>query len=956
MTIQNHPLQNFCRTAAKVLSFFVTLSLLTSLLHIPASASPIASASMTPIYVKSMLLTDGSQEALELIEYNGEIYISQENIARLAGMKPYIEHDVVSFWKDNCSFRYTADHTIDVYGTKSVSSFHVPLQKTADALSLSYYYDKENETLLFRPRDVFAEELVDSCNQIYEGNAGYSPYDIAYIYETDFAWVATLYNVFTNGKILHWVFGSYDTDQNKTAIGEILTNPDGGQNEIEQFLSARLKDTNTIMDALSKEDKLEEKTMEFLESQGVDLQEQFIGYMGIFGRPYKDAVAIYKAANTVKGLTPGDLLSLYHDVNLRKEAAALYLDAFKYGLGENPVIKNKYLQIAADSMYAFTKEKEMDTARILSDQLLEIAGENAAENISKKLLEKCRIKTNGIIVTIATWITDQFVADKTSAVDQAKAYAGIQTAIEDLVKTIGDPSHEDFDPVALKYATILYVRACQCCFHNFLDIKDTKAPAEIMISRSKNAILELSAFDDDQLSLNVKNKPLNLNDPGFTRTLTDLDLFTRNTQNLVADIPHAAAAYLLGNDTMTDIYRLDSNADRMQEWILKKKSGQELWCIMDGSGNAVQVDVFASSSVTKPIRVYQCLRDLEMIIFGQNEHLYDAYWTYERGVGTPFLSQIGTDLWISGNGTHSREEAKELLEEHGLMDIDNRIEENPFDFTLSLAPSEIERITDQLTWNSNVKNRVITDLNHDGKKDGILYYNNHFPIRQYIDGVLQNDLCMVTPADSCAAVLLSGYNDIQVLIMEESEAQSMIDEAVQSKIMTSLTQEAISKGMKNGSFNVTFYRNKIQPISTGGWTATVERTGYVTFTDAQMKNLTVGQTLNGIKVKSIRRDISQTPHTILINQGEMFLVKHDDGLWYQTGDGDILIQKSLGEITLMLSPALTCYNQDEMQADLPLVAVPDVNWFFTKYQKNSLKMSVTMKDGVATELIHWYSP
>lgn len=484
-----------------------TISLLLSIVLLVLSLPVSTVASNTKLtYVFSYSSTIEEGFWLTLLNVDGTAYITSDDAAKISGMNKDSEADekiVFSSGNHKVSFSGGSETFNDIV--------YYDLAEVMDALSTSYKYDAEKETLYFNACKSFYANLLSDCKEIYNER-----YDLAYIVNEWGVGVAAAYNII-GGFRFDFLWGGYQAEQYETALSSII-NPESESKDILDLIS----DGDNIMSKLSLTKKLND-----VNKDDVKVYCEFLGY------PFDEYVEAYNLINdAIPGMSVGDFIEIIQNIKNAEEQYELYVSAFKYGLVDNKNIKDASFQTAINNIYSYYDKNKPTAEAAVKDVLMNIGSGSAQEGFKEIFIEQLYGK-NSIYVRSFKTILDEFgMKNMTKAVEQTDVCYEIQKAAKNQFKnsqkssmyaTIDSFEAKGLKAKYVKYCTLLYLRAYQYAYELYAFDDELSWCSDTETERAQKAIDKISAYSDEDLACTVINKKLDLSQSGFCDEIKTFD-------------------------------------------------------------------------------------------------------------------------------------------------------------------------------------------------------------------------------------------------------------------------------------------------------------------------------------------------------------------------------------------------------------------------------------------------
>lgn len=488
----------------RIASFLLAIALLFSF-SISASAKRVAA----PITLNTYTDADEQSRATKFIIYSDELYISGQDALVLSGYDTY--EDNYGQPKFRCGY-HCVEHKagcIDFAGT-----YYYPLKNLMDALSTSYDYDSATETIRFFSCKSYFENLLMDCQSVYAGG-----YELNFLEGTGWQ-VAGVYEIIS-GLRVDVLWGGYERELYEDTLRGIIATEDA------EF-TATLKQGNSIMKKLSTLLKFTKKDINGLET-----------YAELLGPDLDGVIEAYAILNNlIPGVKVEDMIELIDYFMSAAKLGEIFPNAVRYGLVENPYVKDTQLTMAANRIYALHDKNRVSIDTILTDfmnaliiggteKLGEEALKKSFEDFSLLLIDEIlgldygKFVINASYVKLAKLAFDELgMKDRSTAVMQTVAARNIQFAAQ-LQYTLSNGQHsyiiyddlslkaqENPNPLRTKYSTILYLRACQYAYSLYEFDANLSSLIAYWNEKTTEAIDKLLTYSDEELTRAVCNEKL----------------------------------------------------------------------------------------------------------------------------------------------------------------------------------------------------------------------------------------------------------------------------------------------------------------------------------------------------------------------------------------------------------------------------------------------------------------
>ena len=490
---------------------YCVVSLLLAALLSILPCTTIAAENQATVTVNTYSDADNQQRPTTFLLHSDELYISAEDALALSGYCSYSE----DYGKAVFTYR---DHSVEFKSSQInyAGTFYYPLRQLMDVLATSYHYESSSDVLIFITCRSYYENLLADCNAVFDGG-----YQLNFLDGTGWQ-VAGVYEIIA-GLQVDMFWGGYQQELYEDTLAGIILHEESEAVET-------LKQGDSIMQKLSTLLKYVQKDINNTDT-----------YMNLLGADLDKIIEAYDKLNSlVPGISINDALEILGTALSSMDITELYPNAIKFGLVENPYIKDPNLVYAASSVYSlYDKNKdsfEVVVTSLLTDVLqeaienygeetiktsgqtliLDLIKEFAGENYNKVILNTAYIK-------LAKLLFDEMgMKERSTAIMQTIAARNIQHASElqfslsngEIRYIIGDDSsmeaHSACDPMRTKYSTILYLRACQYAYSLYAFDPELSYWSSIWCEKTAEAINTISAYSDEELTRTVSNPLLSV--------------------------------------------------------------------------------------------------------------------------------------------------------------------------------------------------------------------------------------------------------------------------------------------------------------------------------------------------------------------------------------------------------------------------------------------------------------
>jgi len=212
-----------------------------------------------------------------------------------------------------------------------------------------------------------------------------------------------------------------------------------------------------------------------------------------------------------------------------QHAKELYVNAVRAGIVDNKV--NPLLAMAAKDVMRYFDGNTPEWQAMLWDYAETVGGNVGEKLLPSVMLEDLRSGTNlkfmvnGTYVKVFKMIMDSTgLGAQTKAVEMTRTCRVIQDqasdAFHDSIKNDANAVSYVADPVKMKYSTILYLRACQYAYEQYEFDKTLGPHVRTKTEQCAEAIREIAAYDDEELTMTVDNPVLQLGNMNVTISQT----------------------------------------------------------------------------------------------------------------------------------------------------------------------------------------------------------------------------------------------------------------------------------------------------------------------------------------------------------------------------------------------------------------------------------------------------
>lgn len=417
---------------------------------------------------------------------DGEIFMEANRLAYFAGYDTCISSTSVPKGEQSYSTAVTIGRgeylkrvnfgrTIGQYG-----HVYYPLSEAAEKMRFMYEYIPEGDVLLIIPFMADPENLVNDCKKLMGEH-----FEITFLDNTA-GQLGVAMSVFSNvvGELrFDVVTGGYQQEVYGKALAGIL---DSGKSSMLEWLN----DADELMTRLVKMQNFYCTDINGVKYDNIMFDVDTDGIIEAYGI----------MDDAIPGISVGDFWDTVGRVIAAQNANEVNLKAVRYGL-PNGEVGNYNLAVAEDLLLSYYNENLSTGWAIAQDALIRGAQDVAKEMIADVVvgdINEAWIKFSKMAVDML------FGTDKSmGAVEQANACITIQNEAEDryyeLKRQIAQNGTDPQTAMELKYATILYIRACEYAYSCFAFDNDLKHSVEIMTEKCEAAIRALTAYTDSEL-------------------------------------------------------------------------------------------------------------------------------------------------------------------------------------------------------------------------------------------------------------------------------------------------------------------------------------------------------------------------------------------------------------------------------------------------------------------------
>ena len=786
------------------------------------------------MYVRCFMSATGREEALELIDLDGEIYLQAEDLGRAAKMNTgfYTDRHEVQYFREGSVSSYRIDYE------KLDGEYYVPLRSSADELGVSYTYLPDIRTLLMDYSPILPADFAALCEDILSGgNLPDSPYFLGYIPDADEYQLATVYGVLTQSgflpaDLLSLATGHYDQELYATAYHDILTEDDGGKTELEKFLRERRKDAEAIVDFLKKEHQAEESLEKLLNQSGVSLYEDPDSVW--LGSSTRDLLTISSAIGS-SPISVGDLLDTYHNMNLKYTAALAYIKAVQYGTADVYEDEEKNLYKATERMTAFLDENGLTVDEGLQE-VVYLAGSDLAAEGLEQLLKQTGSFSSNLATGLIKRISEYYTAGKVNATEQARVLTDIQVNARSSIPSY-NVQNANYDPLALKYCTVLYLRACQVGYLNFKEEKDLETIAQVAADGAKEKMLEVLSYPDEQLKLPVKNKPLDLAQLTGTDSPELLDVLPYPCYYDADYIRNDVIGYLFGAQMM-DLRTPDFTGDRNPDAVYRRG---DYWCLQPGMlGEPKPVCISAASGHEVQLLQSKTTGGLYALDTETEDNSWFTLQLYDGDSMKLIVERRGEYGWINDLDADA-DELDAYIDALGLhsMQLHGPAFGQKIQCSENLSENMLMSLASHLHRSTSINLMSTGDVNGDGVPDAALFCFISHEVPCYAEG-RKNSAMAPQWKEDCGLLLESSQGKVAYTIMESDDLIALMENAeapsiterptVTPKITPNVRPEVTPRptpqptpapvsDFSDGTHQVVLYRDEMQKTDYG-WMAT----------------------------------------------------------------------------------------------------------------------------------------
>ena len=446
---------------------------------------------------------------LTLMLYDGELYIYSEDARVLSGASHYVDKE-----NGRSYFTFTAEKIYTEVPTLALGTrkyFH--LKELMDKLKTRYYYDTDTQMLYFLPCTSFVANLKNDCMGVYCE----SGFDVAQIESTFGVVLASTYNIL-GGLRVDALWGNYTKELYEEALIGIMQGDED----------------DDVMELMSTGDELLGKLASLVELNKTDITGAEIeGVLPLFSYETDEFLEWYgemSENDDLQELGIGAALEAVQRINAGRHAKELYVNAVRIGIVNRDV--NYLLARAADEVIKYFDENTPNWVAVLGDLSSTVLNETGQEVVTEVVLLQAlrsgqyyKLNLDSLYVELFKMLLDRTgLGDQTRAVEMTRICRVIQDqasdAFHESMKNDANAVSYVADPVKMKYSTILYLRACQYAYEQYEFDKTLGPHVRVKTEQCAEAIRELAAYDDEELTMTVDNPVLQLGNMDVTISQT----------------------------------------------------------------------------------------------------------------------------------------------------------------------------------------------------------------------------------------------------------------------------------------------------------------------------------------------------------------------------------------------------------------------------------------------------
>lgn len=484
------------RKRTKIISLVLALILCFTTMPISVFAAP-----QSELYEIQAYNVKTQQTAIvQILNYQGSAYITPESAAFLSEMSYSKANDKHVFENEHHRVRFNGQQT-EYQGKEFIR-----MPDVLDQLSCAYTYLSEVDMLGYNPTYSFVENLYHECEDVFSGE---TDFDLRWVKDIPLVGVTAWYEIIGSGWSINALWGGNAREQYEKTLWGIMV---PSENE-SQLLSAA-SDVNNAA-----------KTMSTI----VDFAKETVGekeIAALLGSSGESVLYTYDTLNeSIPGLGISDYIGFLENAYGARYASHLYVNSVKYGLYQNKSIDDIQLLTATQKVYKHFEANAVPFESFLKDWALSFS-EGEMQDLLKEALKE-ELGYNSLTVKMVKLFADKFLGmeSRTKAVLTLLDCAEIQQEAREQFMSSGmiiGKDYNDFDPLQLKYSTLLYLRACQYGYEKYRSTGSTGEWAySVTYPKAQEKIELIASYSDDELTKSFKNENLNFTLPGFEKISLD---------------------------------------------------------------------------------------------------------------------------------------------------------------------------------------------------------------------------------------------------------------------------------------------------------------------------------------------------------------------------------------------------------------------------------------------------
>ena len=901
-------------------------------------------------YVRAYFTSTGSTGLLHLRYFRNMVYMQVDDLALAADMNVAYKNDTPVFTRTGSSFSYSAvkTHYYETYHGER----YLPLRETAAQLYLRYAYDEEQELVIFHHTERLPDELIDLARFILGDDGGehafqrYNLHGVVGAYDTI---LPSVYNFLSGGFIentLNLLTGDYVKDKYVECLEQILIRTDDNfTKELVGFLKKLNKGTDAYVSAVGDA----AKTYTYLEKNGVDVYDQFGPYVFAFGVKMSRQDEVFQALDQVL-LSPSRIIQLYNLVHLEDQSKLVYLRAFEYGLMKNSHLKEtggKDLEEAVKVIDTCLNNEVGLFGTTLWNALMDKA-KKADEKFLKKLFtpeETMEFEdivyglTDSLAASALQLILDKVIKieERTNAVEMTALLANVQDAAVMNIRDHYDNS-DDYDPLAVKYSLILYLRACQCAYHmyelepNLFEefVGDTSYDLMNMMAKQAQEdldhwIMEAASFDDDFITEIAYSEELDLGKAGFTATRDGKSDLLPNEHRVIGQALASAAGFAIFEGEETDAWMIDFNSDGYQDLVMQDDPS-EVW-MFDGLDSwKLSAGIRSTFGEAEPVIIRDIAGHSGAVL---HERLGIRYKDgegilrirpFDGEMLDPVLEEIpaavspdGTKRWNVFESLCTDKEYRDLPPEMYFPGPEDYTHYSLYSFTQNVGDYSMEKMSDYLRTKTGVQEVLMQDLNGDGAEELIVHLSGT-GYQLLTDGREEADYSASEEErrnrvwrEQVGIIFLNNKEQLHVMIRSWNDILEryprIADQAGQSS--------GTKKTLADGSHDMIFEYFLVDGDKDHGYTASIYEMKYYEFEERTLRALKAGDILHmggdfgDVYIDSLQWYGDSVVQISFWNGSytmSLSIGHYDDGTWKAFGDSDILYTYKGDSYELQIPP------------------------------------------------------